>query len=59
MATLMEGLPVDDFDGGEDSMEGYISLMHGVVPIWWFLTTSLPKRLRAVCAHLKDIKNPG
>lgn len=30
--NLLEGLPVDDLDGGEDDQQGYKSLLHGDLP---------------------------
>ena len=31
--NLLEGYPVDDLDGGEDSQQGYKSLLHGDLPV--------------------------
>ncbi|MCP4119758.1 MAG: AAA family ATPase [Desulfobacteraceae bacterium] len=55
-AALMNGVPVDDLDGGEDTMEGYISLLHGVEPMVSHYA-SLGEEVEAMHAHLKDIRN--
>lgn len=31
--AVLEGVPVDDLDGGQDSLKGYISLRNGISPI--------------------------
>ncbi|MBI9088306.1 MAG: DEAD/DEAH box helicase [Desulfobacterium sp.] len=55
-AALMDGVPVDDLDGGDDTMDGYISLLHGVAPMVVHYA-SLEEEVEAMCAHLKDIRN--
>jgi len=55
-AGLMTGIPVDDLDGGQDTMGGYISLFHGVEPMVVHYG-SQEEEIEAMCAHLKDIRN--
>lgn len=53
--ALLSGVSVDDLDGGEDTMGGYLSLIHGVAPVVSHYE-SLSAEVEAICAHLKDIR---
>ncbi|MCP4117878.1 MAG: AAA family ATPase [Desulfobacteraceae bacterium] len=55
-AVLMDGVSVDNLDGGSDAMDGYISLLHGVEPMVGHYD-SLNEEMEAISAHLKDIRN--
>lgn len=54
--ALLEGVSVDDLDGGEDTMGGFLSLIHGVAPVV-NQYEALEDEVEAICAHLKDIQN--
>lgn len=53
--ALMNGVKVDDLDGGEDMSNGYISLVHGVEPVIEGFDT-IKAEVDAIAAHLNDIK---
>jgi hypothetical protein len=53
--ALMNGIKVDDLDGGEDMSNGYISLVHGVEPMIAGFDT-IKAEADAIAAHLNDIK---
>lgn len=53
--ALLNGIRIDDLDGGEDSSEGYISLMHGVKPVVENFK-DIDAEVDAIAAHLNDIK---
>jgi len=55
-ASIMKGVSVDDLDGGEDTMGGYISLLHGVEPMVVHYD-SLSEEIEAMYAHLQDIRD--
>lgn len=54
--ALLKGVTVDDLDGGEDTMGGYLSLIHGVAPeVNQY--DSRDEEVAAICALLEDIRN--
>ena len=53
--SLMKGITVDDLDGGDDSLGGYVSLMHGVAPLVEH-HDSFNDEISAICTHLNEIR---
>jgi len=53
--SLMKGITVDDLDGGDDSLGGYVSLMHGVAPLVEHYD-SFNDEISTICAHLNEIR---
>jgi superfamily I DNA/RNA helicase/mRNA-degrading endonuclease RelE of RelBE toxin-antitoxin system len=55
---LLEGKPIDDLDGGQDTNKGYKSLMHGDSPEV-SLHNSFAEEVEAIAEYLKKLKNDG
>jgi superfamily I DNA/RNA helicase len=56
--SLLEGLSVDDLDGGQDEQKGYKSLLHGVAPkIHYF--SSFQEEVNFVAGYLKEMGRQG
>lgn len=53
--SLMKGITVDDLDGGDDSLGGYVSLLHGIEPEIQHHKT-LNDEIKTICAYLKEIR---
>lgn len=56
--ALLEGAKIDDMDGGEDTTQGYTSLMHGAAPTVRF-TTTLAEEIAALVEWLRQGKPEG
>jgi superfamily I DNA/RNA helicase len=56
--NLLEGLSIDDLDGGTDDQKGYKSLLHGVTPQVRIFST-FKDETRFVVAYLKDLEGQG
>ena len=53
--SIVKGITVDDLDGGDDSLGGYVSLMHGVAPLVEH-HDSFNDEISAICTHLNEIR---
>lgn len=51
---LLEGVPIDDLDGGSDDQKGYVSLLRGPEPRLEALE-NFTKEVEAIAAFLKDL----
>jgi superfamily I DNA/RNA helicase/mRNA-degrading endonuclease RelE of RelBE toxin-antitoxin system len=56
--NLLEGLSIDDLDGGQDDQKGYKSLLHGLVP-QVRIFSSFAEEVAHVAAYLKDMEANG
>lgn len=55
---LLEGKPIDDLDGGQDTNKGYKSLMHGDPPEV-SLHANFTEEVEAIADYLKKLKDDG
>lgn len=56
--SVVKGVPFDDFDGGEENIIGYVSLMHGAVPVYE-MSESPEAEGKKVLDWLADLKKDG
>jgi len=55
---LLEGKPIDDLDGGQDTNKGYKSLMHGDPPEV-SLHATFAEEVETIAEYLKKLKDDG
>lgn len=53
---FLNGVMVDDLDDGEDTMDGYLSLIHGTPPVV-HPCSSINKEVDTICRYLQDIRD--
>ena len=56
--SVVKGVPFDDFDGGEENVVGYISLMHGDIPVYE-MTETPDAEGKKVLDWIANLKNNG
>ena len=55
---LLEGRPIDDLDGGQDTQKGYRSLLHGETP-QIFHAATFSDEIKKILEHLATLKTNG
>ncbi|OWV08252.1 hypothetical protein B7993_01065 [Fibrobacter sp. UWH3] len=56
--SVVKGVPFDDFDGGEENIVGYVSLMHGAAPVYE-MAESPDAEGKKVLDWLAELKKDG
>lgn len=56
--SVLKGISFDDLDGGEESQNGYVSLMHGQKPIYHFVTNP-SQEIEDIISYIRERKAEG